>query len=363
MSSEILEIDGSYGEGGGQILRTAVAVSAVMLRPIRIYNIRLKRDPPGLRPQHMTAVKAVAWLADAEVRGLGIGSLDITFIPKRLKSGKISFDAGTAGSTTLMLQSLMPVMAFAEGPVDVELRGGTNNPMAPPFEYIAYVLLPILKRMGCKFSLELLRRGFYPRGQGILRARSEPIDFLMPIKLVDFTGVDRIHGISYSCRLPSHIAERMANSATNTLKQHGYDNVSISLEVLQSNSAKCSIDPGCGILLFAITKDGSIIASDNLGKLGVPAEKIGQDTAMDLIKQLDAKAPVDRHLGDQLVIWVSLANGTSEYKVTELTMHTITSVEVCKRIIGADIKIEGDLGKPGRILCKGIGLRRKIPSS
>ncbi|MCS7135956.1 MAG: RNA 3'-terminal phosphate cyclase [Nitrososphaerota archaeon] len=359
-AENVIGLDGSIGEGGGQVLRTAIALSAMMLRPIKIYNIRAKRSPPGLRPQHLTAVKAVAWLSNADVKGLNVGSSEVVFIPKRLKGGKMTFDAGTAGSTTLILQSLMPAMSFAEEQVEVEIRGGTNNPMAPPFEYLSYVLLPVLKQMGCKFSLELMRRGFYPRGQGIVRVRSEPVDYIKPIRLTEFSGVEKISGISYSCRLPSHIAERMAKSASKFLSMNGYDNADIWLEVLQPDTPKCSVDAGCGIILFARTKDGHIIASDSLGRLGVPAEKIGEEVAADLVKQLNAKAPVDKHLGDQLVIWVAIAKGYSEYRVTELTLHTLTSVEVCKRLTGAEFMVDGAIGESGMISCNGIGLTRKV---
>jgi RNA 3'-terminal phosphate cyclase (ATP) len=359
-AEDIFSLDGSIGEGGGQVLRTAIALSAMMMKPIRIYNIRAKRSPQGLRPQHMTAVKAVAWLADADVKGLSVGSSEVVFIPKRLRGGKTTFDAGTAGSTTLILQSLMPAMAFAEERVEAEIRGGTNNPMAPAFEYLSYVLLPVLRQMGCNFSLELMRRGFYPRGQGIVRVRSEPVDYLKPIRLTEFSGIEKISGISYSCRLPGHIAERMARSASKFLSANGYENTDISLEVLQADAPKCSVDPGCGIILFARTKDGNIIASDSLGRLGVPAEKIGEEAAADLVKQLNAKAPVDKHLGDQLVIWTAIAKGHSEYRVTELTLHTLTSIEVCKRLTGAEFVVEGTIGEPGRIYCKGIGLTRKV---
>lgn len=358
-AENIVELNGSIGEGGGQILRTAIALSAILLKPIRIYNIRAKRSPPGLRSQHLTTVKAVAWLADAEVKGLSIGSSEVFFIPKRLKGGKMTFDAGTAGSTTLILQSLMPTMAFAEERIEAEIRGGTNNPMAPTFEYLSYVLLPVLREMGCNFSLELIRRGFYPRGQGIVRVRSEPIDYLRPIKMTEFSGIEKISGISYSCRLPSHIAERMAKSASKFLSASGYENTDILLEVLQPNMPKCSVDPGCGIILFARTKDGHIISSDSLGRLGVPAEEVGEEAAAGLVKQLNAKAPVDKHLGDQLVVWVAIAKGYSEYKVTELTQHTLTSIEICKRLTGAEFMVNGTLGEPGRICCKGIGLTRK----
>lgn len=353
-----LEIDGSIGEGGGQILRNAVALSAVLLKPIKVKNIRAKRDNPGLRPQHLTAVKAVAEMASAEVQGLAIGSTTITFRPtSRPRGGSMKFDAGTAGSTTLMLQSLMPTMSFASGPVQLELRGGTNNPMAPPVEYLRDVLLPMVERMGGKFTVELVKRGFYPRGGGIVRVESRPVDRLKPLRLVEFRGVKRVRGLSFSCRLPGHIVERMADSAERILRKEGYD-VEVVREALQPNDPRCSIDPGCGIILLAELNDGVVIGVDRLGEKGVPAERIGQEASEDLLEQLRREAPVDRHLGDQLVIWACLADGVSEYRVTELTTHTTTSITLCRMFADNRVEVEGEEGGPAKIIIEGIGLKR-----
>lgn len=354
-----IEIDGSMGEGGGQILRNAIALSAVLLKPIQIKNIRVKRSNPGLRPQHLTAVKAVAALCSAEVSGLSVGSLEVFFKPStRPQGGFFKFDAGTAGSTTLMLQSLMPTMCYASKLVDVELRGGTNNPMAPPVEYLQQVLLPVIEKINGRFKIELVKRGFYPRGGGIVKANSTPVDVLKPIKLVEFKNVRKIKGLSYSCRLPGHIVERMANTAENILRREGYD-VEIHREALQPDNPKCSIDPGCGIILLAEIGDGMLIGVDRLGEKGVPSEKIGEEAAKDLLDEISKEAPVDRHLGDQLVIWACLAEGTSQYRVTELTKHTITSLELCKILTNAKIEVDGVEGKPATITVEGIGLKRR----
>lgn len=358
MSGEFVEIDGSMGEGGGQILRNAVALSAVLLKPVRIYNIRAKRSKPGLRPQHLTGVKAVAALSSADVTGLEVGSMEITFRPRYLGGGKMFFDAGTAGSTTLMLQSLMPAMAFSGSPVEVELRGGTNNPMAPPIEYFTMVLLPTLSKMGCKFEVELVRRGFYPRGGGIVKARSTPVEYLKPVKILEAGDVKRIRGLSYSCRLPAHIVERMAKTAENVLRKRGYD-VVIERQALQAGDGACSLDPGCGIILVAETSSGALLGADNLGKLGVPAEKIAEEVAESLVRQIDSGAAVDKHLGDQLVIWASLADGLSEYRVSELTTHTVTSIDLCRFLSGARAEVVGKLGEPATVRIMGIGLRRR----
>lgn len=354
----LVEIDGSMGEGGGQILRNAVALSAVLLKPIKVRNIRVRRSNPGLRPQHLTAVKAVAALSSAEVSGLRVGSMEIIFRPlRRVGSGRLRFDAGTAGSTTLMLQSLMPAMAFSAGEVEAELRGGTNNPMAPPVEYLRWVLLPVVERMGGRFEIELVRRGFYPRGGGVVRAKSVPVEYLRPVRLTGFAGVKSVWGLSYSSRLPGHIVERMASSAEKILRREGYE-VEIEREALQPGHPRCALDPGCGIILVAELRDGVRLAADRLGEKGVPAERIGEEAARTLLEELKPGAPVDSHLGDQLVIWACLADGVSEYRVSKLTSHTTTSIELCKLLAGCEAEVEGEVGAPATVRIKGIGLRR-----
>jgi len=351
-----IAIDGSYGEGGGQILRVSISLSAVTGKPVRIYNIRAKRSPSGLRTQHATAVKAVAQVEDAEVRGLKVGSSEVSFYPKSPKAGDLIFDAGTAASTTLILQSLMPAMAFSPGRVSVEVRGGTNAPWAPAVDYLQGVLLPMLSKMGLKGNVTLICRGFYPRGGGVVKASVEPVKKLQPIVLTDFGEVKRISGLSYSSRLPSHVVERMARSAEQALKEEGYGNISIGLENLQAGYSKCAIDVGCGIILFAELSSGAIVGSDSLGTLGKPAEKVGREAAMRLLAQLRTKAPVDRHLGDQLIVYMALADGYSKIRVSELTLHTITCIHVSEKIVGAKFEVDGEQGKPATIACNGIGL-------
>lgn len=272
----------------------------------------------------------------------------------------MSFDAGTAGSTTLILQSLMPVMAFCPNRVEVELRGGTNNPMAPPIEYFQHVLLPVISSMGYKGRVELLRRGFYPRGQGVVKAYSEPVRVLKPLRLVSFGGVKKIRGLAYSCRLPSHIVERMAKKAKEMLAEEGYSDVEIGKEVLNPGDARCSVDPGTGIMLMAELKDGPMFAADALGERGVPAERVAENAVKELVSQLQRRAPVDKHLGDQLIVWSALANGTSEYVTSELTLHAVTMIELVKKIIGAELHIKGNLGGVATIRCDGIGLENRF---
>ncbi|HIQ29450.1 MAG TPA: RNA 3'-terminal phosphate cyclase [Candidatus Caldiarchaeum subterraneum] len=357
MYVEELVVDGAFGEGGGQILRTSVAVAAVMQRPLRVFNIRAKRRPPGLRPQHLTAVKAVAQLSNASVSGLAVGSTEIRFYPSRVRGGRFEFDAGTAGSTTLILQSLMPVMAFADSGVEALIRGGTNNPLAPPLEYLENVVLPVLAKMGAVFKVRLHRRGFYPRGQGVISAHSSPVKVLNPINLTGRPKVRRVTGMAYSCRLPEHITERMAKAAEKMLRERGYD-AEISREALQPNNPRCSPDPGTGIILYAWAGDLAL-GVDKLGEKGVPAEKVAEEAVKSILEEIDAEAPVDSHLGDQLVVWTALAEGVSEYETTRLTTHTTTAIEVCRRLTGAEFEVEGNLGGRARIKCRGVGHRNR----
>ncbi|MFW9906874.1 MAG: RNA 3'-terminal phosphate cyclase, partial [Candidatus Thorarchaeota archaeon] len=288
----MINIPGDILEGGGQILRISVALSAITNKPVRITNIRVKRSSPGLKAQHLNAVKAVAMLSNAQVDGLKIGSKEIVFNPRQIKGGSFNIEVGTAGSTSLILQALMPVTSFSTDNVCLTIRGGTNNPKAPPTEYIQEVVLPTIKKMGVKGSVTLARRGFYPKGDGRIESEFEPSSQICPIQLTEFGEVIDIFGLSYSSRLKSHIVERIASSAKNTLIKNGYEKIRIDLEPLEPRHYKCAIDPGCGIVLFAKLSSGSILGSNNLGEIGKPAEKVGKEAATELIKELNKKAPI-----------------------------------------------------------------------
>lgn len=356
--SLVVEIDGSMGEGGGQILRVSAALSTILGKPIRIRNIRAKRSPPGLRPQHETAVMALACMSNANVEGLKVGSMSLEFFPKVLEGGSFFFDTGTAGSVSLILQSLLPVMALSKDESHVEIRGGTNNPFAPAVEYIEGVLLPTISAMGLKAAVQLVKRGFYPRGGGIVKARVEPIKQLKPITLTEFKEVREVTGLAYSSRLPCHIVERMAKSAGKTLEDEGYK-VDIELECLQPKDGKCAVNQGTGIILFAKLLPKGVMGSDGLGEIGKPAERVGWEAASTLIKQLATTSPVDKFLGDQLIVYMALARGRSTIKVSELTLHATTCIAVSEIITGARFEVVGSQGEPATITCEGAGLTNK----
>jgi RNA 3'-phosphate cyclase len=350
----MIEIDGSIGEGGGAVLRTALALSTVSRQPIHIYNIRAKRAKPGLAPQHMQGVKALAELTNAKVEGLSLGSTKLKFEPSTMEGGKFRVDIGTAGSTTLILQILMPAAAFAKRSVEVEITGGTDNPLAPPIDFLKNVTLPTLRKMGYRGEVECLRRGHYPRGGGIVRARIEPIQRLKAIELVEPGKVTRISGIAHCVKLPEHIATRMAHAASIALIKAGYSKVNVKAESYEP-SRDPHLGPGTGITLWAETERGAILGASSLGRPGKPAEQVGREAAESLVKQLRTGCAVDRHLTDQLIPYMALAEGTSEMTSAELTSHALTNIALVENMLGVKFEVGGQQGQPGRIRVKGLG--------
>lgn len=352
----MITIQGDMLEGGGQILRMSTALSALLGEPVKVVNVRGKRKPPGLARQHMTALKVLSALCDGYVEGLHLGSTEIVFNPGKLKAGSYRFDVGTAGSVTLILQAAMPVMAFTPGYTKLTLLGGTNNPLAPPVDYIERVLLPNLRLMGVKANLKLNRRGFYPKGGGEIEFSTEPIEKLKPITLDKLGEILEVRGLAYSCRLPEHIVNRMALSASEKLNTAGLKSV-FEKEALQPSNPKCSLDPGCGLIL-TVKHTYGYLGVDRLGAIGKRAELIGLEAAEELISLIKGGYPVDRHLCDQLILWASLADGVSRFRTVELTLHALTCIELSKIILNAEFKIDGGLGKPSEIECRGVGLKR-----
>lgn len=347
----MLEIDGSMGEGGGSVLRLSLALASVREEPIRVFNIRAKRSKPGLANQHLSAVEALVELTDAEVEGAEKRSEEVVFRPSEPKGGNIRVDIGTAGSTTLILQAVMIPAAFARDPLELEVIGGTDNPFAPPIDYLKNVTLPMLRKMGYEGELECVRRGHYPKGGGKIRARIRPIERLRPITLTSLGEVGSISGRSHCVRLPGHIAERQAKSARKRLREAGYDS-DIEVEYYEK-SEDPHLGPGTGIVLWAESERGSILGSSALGEKGKPAEKVGQEAANDLIEGIETGNALDPHMTDQILPYMALASGRSEITSTELTSHSLTNLTLLEEILGTPFEVTGDEGEPGRILVEG----------
>jgi len=353
---EPILIDGSYGEGGGQIFRNSLAYAAVMLRPIKIINIRAKRRNPGLRPQHLTVLNALAKITNARVYGAEVGSKEVIFKPREIRGGSYRFDVGTAGSISLVLQGVLPVLLFADKESSVEIRGGTDVSWSPPIDAIRFVLRRGLELFGASVDIKVIRRGHYPRGGGIVRVHVEPVDFLRPIELLEQGKIKQICGISHCVRLPDHVAKRQANAARRFLEEKGLS-VNIDVEYYPPNKDP-HLGPGSGIVLWAETTANALLEGDALGERGKPAEKVGEEAALELYDQIVKGGAVDKHHTDQLIIFMALAKGVSKIRSSEITMHTLTAIHIANKIIGAKFDLNGKLGEPAMLVVHGVGLMR-----
>jgi len=355
MASNIIVIDGSMGEGGGQIFRTSIAYAAVTRKTVKIINIRAKRSNPGLRPQHLAALRALAKITHAEVRGDRVSSMEVLFKPRRITGGETVIDPGTAGSISLIIQAILPALLYAEKKSVVTIKGGTDVSWSPPIDAIRFVLLPALKRMGVEAELELIRRGHYPRGGGMVKLIVEPLtEPLKPITLTEQGEIQVIKGNSHCVKLPAHVAERQAKSAEEVLRNAGFRKIKINIESYPPDRDP-HLGPGSGIVLWAETSTNAILEYDSLGARGKRAEVVGREAAEGLIKQIQKGGAVDVHHTDQLIPFMALAKGISEIHSSEISLHTLTAIEVAKIVIGANFEIQGSRGEPGLIKALGIG--------
>lgn len=363
LSNEIV-IDGSMGEGGGQILRTTLALAAVLGKRVKIINIRAKRPRPGLQRQHLTAVKAVATISNAKVEGLHLGSTTLIFEPRGLRGGDFNFDIGTAGSVTLVLQALLPILPFVPNPVRIRVRGGTDVPWSPPIDYVRHVLSRLLEHFGFNITVILKRRGHYPRGGGEIEVVVEtPPGRLKPVELTDRGDIRAIEGISHCVKLPKHVAERQARAATQTIREGlrrlGISNVPINIELEWYERGKDPhLGPGSGVVVWALCEN-SVLGGDSLGAKGKPAEIVGREAAQNLVEDLMTGKALDRHASDMLIPFAALADGASVLGGAKLTLHAYTNIEVVKKLV-PEASIEfvegGKLEKPFMIQIKGVGL-------
>lgn len=347
----MIEVDGSLMEGGGQLLRMATTYSAILGEPVRIFKIRANRNQPGLKPQHFHTLRAVAELCGAETKGLDIGSDEIEFRPGPIRGGSFSFDIGTAGSCSLLLQCAAPVAAYADGPVKISVKGGTAVRWSPPMPIVQNVVWAGLRKMGFSGVLRTLKDGYYPKGGGLIEANVQPIPGFKAI-VCEKPEVSGVRGISTCGGLPRHVAERQATSAKAVLSEEGYESM---IDVATPGKALNPLSPGSVICLWA--EGEALIGDDCLGERGKTAERVGAEAAKRLVGQLKSGAYVDLHTADNLILPCSLAEGTSSFTVSRLTLHTLTAVEVAKSILGAKIAVEGAEESPGRIVIEGRGVR------
>ncbi|HJH27326.1 MAG TPA: RNA 3'-phosphate cyclase [Methanophagales archaeon] len=336
----MIRIDGTYGEGGGQIIRTAIALAAITGEEVEIEDIRANRPNPGLSAQHLHAVKAVAKLSGGRTEGLELRSTRLKFAPGVLNGFEGDIDIGTAGSITLLLQCLIPVAVFADSETKVRIRGGTDVKWSPPMDFYTELFLKAIREMGCGVHLDLKRRGYYPKGDGLVEAKITPSHPLKGFVLVEAeserTGEREgvVKGISHSCGLPAHVAERQAKAAESVLTENGYD-AEIKTEI-ENGGGRTT---GCGITLWKGYKSGSA-----LGERGKRAERVGEEAAGNIIKELASASTVDVYLADQLIPYIALANGKSEMMVRGVTKHLETNMYVTKKFLDVEFEIEKKSG-------------------
>lgn len=329
---DFIRIDGGCGEGGGQILRTSVALSAITKKPVEVFNIRAKRDNPGLRPQHVTAIKAVASLCDAGVENLDIGSSMIRFSPNEMHGGSMKMDVGTAGSITMILQAIIPAVSLANKKADVELVGGTDVRWSPTFDYMRYVLRAAYKTLGINFDINVLKRGYYPVGGGVVKASIEPCSKLNALDMVTAPKVEP-KMISVCSSLPKHVAERQIASALSKLNKENVKCNSYSASLEQSHS------PGSSILVYSTSDYGPFIGGDSIGERGKRAEVVGSEAADNFLDVYLSNAPIDPHLADMLVLPLSLAEGRSKFVVNKASQHLSTNLYIASKIVNCSYEI------------------------
>ncbi len=356
----MIDVDGSLGEGGGQILRTAVALASVLGKDVRVSNIRAGRSQPGIKAQHLAGVKAAAQICEASVVGAEVGSSKLEYRPGRPKGGHFHFDVGTAGSVTLVLQTLMPVLPFAREATEAQLTGGTDVKWSPPVDYLQMVTLPILRRMGYEGDLRVVRRGYYPRGGGEVRFSSSPVTGLRVLARTSPGGLARIDGVSHATGLPWHVAERQAVAAEKLFSNRGLLIPKITLSHSQSEAG---LSPGSGLVLLGTTEKGAFLGADSLGERGKPAEEVGTEAGQRLVEEVESGMFLDRHMGDMIVPYMALADGVSEVSVSQITQHILTNVRVAESLAGVQFDVQGELGKHGILRVRGLGLKSSGGSS
>ena len=348
----MIAIDGSQGEGGGQVLRSALSLSILTGQRFRIDQIRHRRKKPGLMAQHLACVDAAAAVSRAEVQGATPGSQSVTFAPGELRLGRYAFEIPTAGSACLVLQTIIYPLSRAGSASTVSIQGGTHVAWSPCFHYLSLNWLPALERIGYQARLELLQAGFYPEGGGRIQTSIHPAPALTPLNLVERGKLVRIHGLTMVANLPLSIADRQRRQALRRLEELRRDPRQPELASLPAARIKTLQLParfkGTCLLLVA-EFEHSRACFFGLGALGKPAERVADDALDQLLDFLSTPAAVDRYLADQLLLPLSLANGPSTLTTQEITSHLLTNARIVEAFLPARIQIDGQPGQPGRL--------------
>ncbi len=334
---EFIHIDGSQGEGGGQIVRSSLALSLVTGRPFTIENLRGRREKPGLARQHLTAVRAAAQVGDAEIDGDEVGSRSIGFRPTKLQAGEYKFAIGTAGSTTLVLQTVLPALLIADGPSQITLEGGTHNHRAPSFDFLAKAYLPLVNRMGARVTAELHRHGFYPAGGGRFSVTVEPTKSLTGFDLLERGADGKRRATAIISHLPEHIGQRELDYIAG---KTNWPPEAFHLEVLTDG-----VGPGNALILEVGSQCVTEVFT-GIGRRGVPAEEVADEPLKEMQEYLIAGAPIGYHLADQLMLPFGIAAWQTghggRFRTLPLTCHSTTHMDILREFLNCHITSESD---------------------
>lgn len=338
MTHEYIEIDGSYGEGGGAILRIACALAILTEKPVRIFNIRKNRPKPGLRTQHLVGLQTLADISNGTLENANIGAIDIFFTPGKITEGIYTVKVDTAGSVGLILQIIQLACVQSSGTIILNVEGGaTFGLWAPTLPYLEHVIIPQLARMGYNITVKTKRHGFYPKGGAKVQFEIRPPKQLKPLMLFNFGDkITEIKGISIaSLQLKNqNVAMRQANAANQIIKK--------TLGIIPIINAEYvdALNPGSGICLWIKTDSGVILGSDIIGERGKPSEKIGTECAKYLCEIVQRRATVDRFFSDQIIPFMALAEGISIIRTFELTNHAKTNIWLVEKFLGKKYTIK-----------------------
>ena len=347
---EAIEIDGSQGEGGGQILRTSFALAALKGQPIKISKIRAGRERPGLNPQHLAALQVLSSICSADLKGATKGGSEVEFFPKKINSTSLNVNIGTAGSISLLLQQILPVALKAD--LKIRVFGGTNVSWSPPLEFYQSLLFPLLKKMGARFGVKISKRGYFPKGHGSVNFSSSKAKLpLKPISMENFLGVKEVEIFSHSSDLPKDVSLNQASAAKKLILEK-FPGTAFPKTIEfkeQSNTI------GSGITLIASDSAGNRLSGSALGRKGTPAAVVGKEATERLLSEISAGKAVGSHTADQIIPFMALAKGKSTIHCSKLTKHCLTNIAVCEKILGVKFDVKGKLEKPAEISVEGIG--------
>lgn len=341
MKKDIIKIDGSFGEGGGQILRTAITLSSITQRPFEIFNIRANRKIPGLSHQHLQAVNATAQICSAEVIGNLLRSTDLKFYPGEVKAGTYRLDIGTAGSVSLVLQTIFYPLSLANKPSSVTIIGGTHVSHSPCIDYLSQQWLYFLKKIGFDAEIHTLRAGFYPRGGGEVLIKINPASPRHPLRIENRGKLIEVKGISTVSNLDITIAQRQQTQARKKLSER---NIPHDISVEETSAI------GKGTMLLLVGKfEHSQCCYFSLGAIGKRAETVADEACNEFFSFLETRGVIDEYLADQLIIPLALTKGTSQFISPRITQHLLTNIEIVKRFLPVTIDVLGSLNEEGSI--------------